>query len=61
MWNQEVEPSWQELVAEVLMGVEEWRLQHPEATFTEIEEAVDRGWAKTRARLLQDLSPGQCC
>ena len=56
MWNQELEGSWQQLAEEVLLGIKEWRLQHPKATFKEIEEAVDRGLARARARLLQDVA-----
>jgi hypothetical protein len=56
MRDQEVESSWQRLAEEVLLGVKEWRLQHPKATLKEIEEAVDAGWARARARIVQDLA-----
>jgi hypothetical protein len=56
MGNPDVERSWQELAEEVLLGIKEWRLQHPKATLKEIEEALDGSWAKTRARIVRDLA-----
>ena len=56
MWTSAVEERWQQEVASVLSGVKEWRLQHPRATFQEIEAALDERWARARARLLQDLA-----
>lgn len=54
-WD-EVEVVWQQLAAEVLSGFKEWRLQHPRATLTEMEAALDERWAKARARALQDAA-----
>ncbi len=34
----------------------EWRLEHPKATFREIEAAVDEKLGGMRARLLEDLA-----
>ncbi len=56
MWAPEVEAGWQQLVDEVMTGMKEWRLQHPQATFREIETALDERLAKMRARMLQDLA-----
>jgi len=56
VWNKESEDSWEQQAEEVLLGIKEWRLQHPKATFKEIEEAVDASLAKARARLLQDVA-----
>jgi RNA polymerase-binding transcription factor DksA len=47
---------WQELAEEVLTGMKEWRLQHPKAKLSEIEQALDERLAKVRTRLLQDLA-----
>lgn len=47
---------WQELADEVMTGMKEWRLQHPKATFQQIEAALDEQLAKMRARMLQDLA-----
>ena len=48
------EQSWRELSEEVTVGLREWRVQHPQATLGEIEEALDEGLARLRARMLQD-------
>jgi RNase P subunit RPR2 len=47
---------WRELAEEVLTGIKEWRLQHPKATFAEIEAALDDRLARLRARMLQDAA-----
>ena len=51
----ELEQQWQELASEVLTGFRAWRAQHPTATLSEIEEALDaagrwrgRGWSRMR-------------
>jgi len=41
---------------DILTGMYEWRLQHPDATLTEIEQAVDERWYRVRAQMLQDLA-----
>ena len=48
--------QWDELAEEVLSGMKEWRLQHPKATFREIEAALDERLGKMRARMLQDAA-----
>ncbi len=48
--------KWDQLAAEVLSGMKEWRLAHPRATFREIEQALDERLAKMRARMLQDAA-----
>lgn len=50
------ERSWHELSEEVITGMKEWRLQHPRATFAEIEAALDERLARLRARMLQDAA-----
>jgi hypothetical protein len=39
-----------------ILEAKEWRLQHPRATFKEIEEAVEGCWSRARARLLQNVA-----
>ena len=41
---------------EILTGMHEWRLQHPDASLTEIEQALDQHWYRLRARMLEDLA-----
>src|SRR5438270_1550323 len=50
------EGRWKELSEEVISGMLEWRLQHPKATFSEIEAAIDERLSRLRARMLQDAS-----
>ncbi len=60
MWPAEVEKRWRELIDDAIGGMDEWRRQHPRATFKEIESALDERLAKVRAQMLQDaamLSP----
>jgi len=47
---------WRALAEEAFTGMTEWRLQHPTATFREIETAVDERLARVRARMLQDAA-----
>ena len=56
MWSKETEDSWGQRAEEVLLGIKEWRPQHPKATLKEIEEAMDAGSARARVRLLQDVA-----
>ena len=56
MWDRESEARWQQMADEVMIGMKEWRLQHPRATFQEIELALDERLAGMRARMLQDVA-----
>lgn len=47
---------WQHLAAEVMSGVKQWRLQHPRATLSEMEQALDERLSGMRARMLEDLA-----
>ena len=47
---------WLELSEEVVTGMKEWRLQHPRATWREIEVALDERLGRLRARMLQDVA-----
>jgi hypothetical protein len=51
-----VAPDWEALAAAVLLGIKDWRTQHPRATFTEIEEELDRELSRLRTRLLEDVA-----
>jgi hypothetical protein len=56
MGTRDQEQQWRELAEDVLTGMQEWRLQHPRATWREIEAALDERWSRVRAGLLQDLA-----
>lgn len=47
---------WWPLAHEVLTGMTEWRLQHPTATFSEIEAALDERLGRLRAQMLEDAA-----
>lgn len=43
-------------IAEAVAGLRDWRVQHPRATFAEIEAAVDERFNTARARVLGELA-----
>ena len=47
---------WHKLSEEVMSGMKEWRLRHPKATLSAIEDALDERLSKMRARMLEDLA-----
>jgi hypothetical protein len=61
MWRKNMgipgaDPTEDNLSYEILTGMREWRLQHPDATLTEIEHALDERWYRLRARMLEELA-----
>ncbi|GAC1644411.1 MAG: hypothetical protein NVS4B2_34060 [Chloroflexota bacterium] len=56
MGRNDVQQDWAVLSDEILTGVYEWRLQHPKATLTEIEAAIDERLARLRTKMLQDAA-----
>jgi YgiT-type zinc finger domain-containing protein len=50
------DPKWQKLTDEILSGIAEWREQHRQATFTEIERETMRRIAQLQAKLVEDLA-----
>jgi hypothetical protein len=48
--------GWQELTDSALVGLADWRAAHPQATFAELEAAVDQRLNRLRARMLADLA-----
>jgi ribosomal protein L34E len=50
------EREWAALSEEVLSGMADWRAQHPHATFSEIEAALDARLARMRARMLERVA-----
>ena len=51
---EELDARWHALSEEVMTGMKDWRMQHPKATFREIEAALDDRLARLRARMLED-------
>ncbi len=56
MDSQSSDPPSDALSYDILTGMHEWRLQHPHATLTQIEQALDERWHRLRARMLEDLA-----
>lgn len=54
--TEEMKKKWGEMSEEMTSGMTEWRVQHPEATFREIEEELDERMAEMRARMLSDAA-----
>jgi tRNA(Ile2) C34 agmatinyltransferase TiaS len=48
--------KWEKLQAKINAAVAEWRLEHPEATLTEIETVVDVRLAEVRRQMVEDLA-----
>jgi hypothetical protein len=56
MDSEAFERQWAALSEEVLSGMADWRAQHPRATLSEIEAAVDVRLARMRARMLEHVA-----
>ena len=54
--REDLDSLWHRLSEEVMSGIKEWRLRHPKATLSEIEDALDQRLSKMRARMLEDLA-----
>jgi YgiT-type zinc finger domain-containing protein len=50
------DPRWQKLIDEILSGMQEWRKQHPKATFAEIECETMKRTAVLQARMAEDVA-----
>lgn len=48
--------KWESLFEKIGEAIAEWRLENPEATLTEIEEAVDSRMAEIRTEMVEDLA-----
>lgn len=47
------DPTLEARSADSLTGMRAWQPQHPDATLTEIEHALDERWYRLRARMLE--------
>lgn len=48
--------NWLKQFEEIDAGMREWRREHPRATLTEIERALDERWAKLRAQMVTEVA-----
>lgn len=53
--REDFDRRWHQLVEEAMSGMKQWRLKHPRAKLSEIEEALDERLGKMRARILEDV------
>ena len=51
-----LEHKWRDLSEEILLGMEEWRRQHPKATLWEIEAEVSKQMSRLGARMIQEVA-----
>jgi len=56
MGRDDFNQDWQRLSEEILSGLHEWRVQHPQATLCQIETAIDDRLTRLRTKLLQDAA-----
>jgi YgiT-type zinc finger domain-containing protein len=56
MNKEEMRQNWNGLGEDAISGMLEWRLQHPKATFREIEKEVDERLGVMRAKMLSDTA-----
>ena len=54
MDSESTDREWRALSEEILLGMKEWRRQHPKATLREIEEAVSERLSRLGAQMIQD-------
>jgi ribosomal protein S27AE len=52
--DENLDKHWRALSEEILSGMKEWRLAHPNATFREIEDAVHERVSRLEAQMIQD-------
>jgi hypothetical protein len=48
--------AWQQQAEQVMRAMKQWRMAHPKAKLTEMEEALDAQLGQLRARMLEDMA-----
>ena len=56
MNGEETKEKWRGMSEDIISGMMEWRLQHPKATFREIEAGVEQRLSGLRVRMLTDAA-----
>lgn len=56
MQQVDFDADWERASKELLTGMKEWRVAHPQATLSAIEQELDRRMNRLRAELLADLA-----
>jgi len=52
--NKTTEGYWRELSEQILTDIKEWRRNHPQATFREIEDEVHERMSRLEAQVLNE-------
>ena len=56
MEQADFDADWEQASQELLTGMKAWRVAHPRATLSAIEEELDRRLNQLRAEMLEDLA-----
>lgn len=56
MSRKNLETGWQETSQKTLTTISRWRQEHPKATWSEIEKAVDEELGRLRRQVLEDVA-----
>lgn len=56
METEPMEARWRGFSEEVLMGMKQWRSQHPKATLREIEDEVSHQMSRLGAQMIQEMA-----
>lgn len=56
MKREEIKEKWRGKSEDIISGMLEWRIQHPKATFREIEAEVDQRLSELRVRMITDAA-----
>lgn len=56
MKRDELQANWNGRSEEILQGIADWREQHPQATFREIEAEIDQRLSALRAKMIADTA-----
>ncbi len=56
MMKADFDREWQALSNDLMNGMRDWRLQHPKATLSEMETALDERMARLRAKMVKDMA-----
>ncbi|MDF1513186.1 MAG: hypothetical protein P1S60_05190 [Anaerolineae bacterium] len=56
MQQEDFDEDWEAASKELLVGMKEWRREHPRATWVEMEQELDRRMRQLRGEMLEDMA-----
>jgi hypothetical protein len=56
--REDFDRNWEKLGQEAMDAIKRWRLEHPKATLSEIEQALEAQLGNLRARMIEGLAWG---